>query len=122
MLKIRILAAIVSILSLATLVLALVVEASAIVPLALLAAAACLAIVAPFDAPSPPRRNRILLACLAYLVALSAALIVARGETASGILMVALVILVQLGVGLTCWTIATRNRRRMPHSRRYFDN
>ncbi|WP_242182453.1 hypothetical protein [Sphingomonas sp. CARO-RG-8B-R24-01] len=122
MLRLRLCAAIVSILTLATIIIAIVSEAGIGVAVALLAASACLAIVAPFDAPTPRQRNRVLAACVGYLVATFAALAFARGAVAASILMIALVVLLQLGVGLTCWAFATRKRRRMPQSRRYFDN
>ena len=122
MLRLRISASIVSLLSLATVILAMVVGAWPGVTIALLAAAACLAIVAPFDAPNPPERIRVMIACLTYLAALMAALMLLQVTVFSRALAIAIVALLQCGIVLACWAFATRNRRRLPHSRRYFDN
>ncbi|RZM33615.1 MAG: hypothetical protein EOP67_21425 [Sphingomonas sp.] len=122
MLRLRMFAAVVSIVTLAAMILALVLGAPIGVAIALIVAAACLAAIAPFDAPAPRERNRVLFACVAYLVPVAAALAFARGVPGMEMLMVAVIVLLQLGVGLVCWAVATRKRRRMPRSRRYFDN
>lgn len=122
MLRLRIFASVVSILSLATMLLAILVAAPIGVAIALLVAAACLAIVAPFDARDSARRLRVLVAGLAYLVAVAVALLFTRGGSTEPTLLIALTVLLQLGVGIACWAFATRKRRRMPQSRRYFDN
>ena len=122
MLRIRIFAAVLSLLALLTVGLSVITEAGFAVVIALLAAAICLAIIAPFDAPAPRQRLRILLASIAYLLALLAALALTYTTPASNPLLIALVLQIQLGVALTCWVVVTRKRRRMPHARRYFDN
>jgi hypothetical protein len=122
MLRLRIFAAIVSVVTLAAMVLSLVLGAPIGVAIALIVAAACLAAIAPFDAPALRERNRVLFACLAYLVPVAAALAFARGVPGMNIVMVAIIVLLQVGIGLVCWAFATRKRRRMPRSRRYFDN
>ncbi|WP_375427099.1 hypothetical protein [uncultured Sphingomonas sp.] len=122
MVRLRIFASILAILSLAVAVWAWVGEVAAGIPVALFVAAACLAIVTPFDAPNPARRTRVLIACFAHVAALAAAMALAYFSAAPGALMTALLLLTELGLGLTGWAIATRNRRRMSGSRRYFDN
>lgn len=122
MLRLRIFASLLSVLSLATMALAFVLGAPIATAIALLAAAACLAIVAPFDAPDPRQRLRVLLACLAYVVGIGAALAFVRGAPDTGALKFALILLVLMGVGMMLWAFATRKRRRMPRSSRYYDN
>ena len=122
MFRLRMFAAIVSIVTLAVMILAIVLGAPIGVPIALIVAAACLAAIAPFDASARPARNRVLFACLAYLVPVAAALALAHGVPGMNMVMVAVIVLLQLGVWLACWAFATRKRRRMPRSRRYFDN
>lgn len=123
MLRLRIFASILAFLSLAVAVWAWLGDVAREVPIALVVAAACLAIVTPFDAPDPPRRTRVLIACLAHIAALAAALMLARiGGGASGALMTALFLLAELGLGLAGWAFATRRRRRMSGSKRYYDN
>lgn len=123
MLRLRIFASILAILSLAVAVWAWVGDVARETPVALLVAAACLAIVTPFDAPDPRRRTRVLVASLAHVAALAAALALARlGGGASGALTTALFLLAELGLGLAGWALATRGRRRMSGSRRYYDN
>jgi hypothetical protein len=122
MLRLRIFAGVLSLLAVATGILAIVVGASIGVPVALAFAAACLGSVAPFDATSRWHRTRVVFAGVAFLAGVAVALVLARGETGANPLLLALVGLAQLGVGLTCWAFAIRKRRRMPRSRRYFDN
>lgn len=122
MLRLRMFGSLLSVLSLATAVWAWMTAASSVF-FALLVAAICLAIVSPFDAPDPRRRTWVLIACLAYVAALATAVVFSRtGAFPSGALTGALFLLADLGVGLTCWALATRNRRRMSGSRRYYDN
>lgn len=83
--------------------------------------AACLAIVAPFDAPTPRERTRVVLACAAYVAAVAGAVVLAHRVEAPTLAMLALVVLILCGVSLTCWALATRKRRRIPASRRYYD-
>ena len=90
--------------------------------IALLAAGACLAIVAPFDAPEPPQRRRVLIACIAYLVAVAVAMALANEASASTSMMLALLFLGLFGVGLTLWAFAIRNRRRVSNYHHYYDN
>ena len=66
--------------------------------------------------------GRVLLACLAYVGGIGAALVFAHGVPDAGMLMFALILLVMMGVGMTLWAFATRKRRRMPRSSRYYDN
>lgn len=73
-------------------------------------AAACLAAVAPFDAPGPPQRRRVLLACLAYVGA--AGIAVALGAGAGDPRVGLLLPFPLLGLALSGWAFATRNRRR----------
>lgn len=123
MLRLRIFASIMAVLSIAVAVWAWLGDVARESSIALLVAAACLAIVTPFDAPDPRRRTRMLIACLAHVAALAAALMLARiGGGASGALITALFLLTELGLGLAGWVFATRRRRRMSGSRRYYDN
>ena len=119
--RLRIFASILSVLSLAIALWALMQWAAGEVSIALLIAAACLAIVSPFDAPDPRRRTRVMFACLAHVAAIATALLLARA-VGSGSLTGALAMLVALGVGLACWALATRNRRRMSGLQRYYHN
>ncbi len=121
LLRLRMFGSLLSVLSLAIAVWAWMTEAASPVFFALLIAAICLAIVAPFDAPDPRRRTRVLIACLAYLAALATAIVFSH-TVASGTLTSALFLLAELGVGLTCWALATRNRRRVSGLKRYYDN
>ena len=121
MLRIRVCASFLSILSVAIAAWAWVGRAAGGVFIALLIAAACLAIILPFDAPDPPRRTRVVVGCFAYMSALTVAIIFAKNADSSALLK-ALFLLAQLGAGLTCWALATRNRRRASGLRRYYDN
>lgn len=121
MLRLRVFASVLAVLSLAVAVWVRIGEPRGGVFIALLVAAACLAIVTPFDAPDPRRRTRVVIGCLAYVMALGAAIFLAR-TAASGSLTIALFLLAELGLGLACWAIATRNRRRMSGVQRYYDN
>jgi uncharacterized membrane protein (UPF0136 family) len=89
--------------------------------LALVLGAACLAVVAPFDAPTPRERWRVVIACAAYTGAVGAAVIAAQRVEAPVTVMVPIVLLVLGGVSLVFWALATRKRRRIPASRRYYD-
>ncbi|WP_277969132.1 hypothetical protein [Sphingomonas echinoides] len=122
MFRLRMFAALVAIVTLGVMVLAFVMEAPIGVPIALLVAAACLAAITPFDAPTRRERNRVLIACLLYLVPLAVAVWFAHGIPGFERIEAAVIVLSQLGVGLICWAFATRKRRRMPQPRRYFDN
>lgn len=101
---------------------AAIIDFSAVISVALLAASACLAVVIPFDAPERRQRNRVVIACLAYTVIVAGAVTVALGLSYSGLLLAALVLLLLSGAGLTMWALATRKRRRMSASSRYYDN
>lgn len=92
------------------------------VVIALLFGSACLAVVSASDAIEPRRRWRVLLACLVYVAVVATAIIWAYTAAAPGLLTSALVLLAQIGIGLTLWAFATRKRRRMPSARRYYDN
>ena len=122
MVRLRIFASILSMLSLAVSLWAWRRAFDQEVLAALLIAAACLAIVSPFDAPNPPQRRRVLIASLAYVVALSAAIALAHASAASGALLSTLVLLGLLGIGLAGWAFATRNRRRLTGFQGYYDN
>ncbi len=88
---------------------------------ALIFASACLAIVSPFDAPERKQRTRVLIACLCAEGAVAAALALRYVDAGTDTLVIALVVLVQLSNGLTCWVLATRNRRRKTLAECYFD-
>lgn len=92
------------------------------VALSLLFASACLGVGSSFDAIEQRRRWRVLLSCLVYVAVVATAIIWAYVAAAPGLLTGALVLLAQIGIGLTLWAIATRKRRRMPSARRYYDN
>ena len=122
MVRLRIFASIVSMLSLAVSLWVSKGPVTGEVLVALLAAAACLAVVSPFDAPDPPQRRRVLIASLAYVAILSIAMMHARADAAAtGALMVALVLLTLLGIGLAGWAFATRNRRRFASYHGYYN-
>lgn len=89
--------------------------------LAVVLGAACLAIVAPFDAPAPRERVRVVLACMAYSILIGVATVAAQRVEAPTLLMLALVFLLICGTSITCWALATRRRRRIPASHRYYD-
>ncbi|MEG3125910.1 hypothetical protein [Sphingomonas sp. GB1N7] len=122
MVRLRMFASILSILSLIVGALTLLYQVGWAVLAAIVVAAACLAIVCPFDAPNPRERTRVVIACFAYLAALMAALVFAYAAPAPNTVMIALVALGVFGVSLTCWALATRKRRRVARSRSYYDN
>jgi hypothetical protein len=122
MVRLRMFASFLSMLSLVVGVLALLNNVGWKVLVAIVSAAACLAIVCPFDAPSPRERIRVVLACFAYVAALLAAFVLAYAAPAPNTVMVALASLGIFGVSLTCWALATRKRRRIARSRSYYDN
>lgn len=121
MVRLRMFASALSILTLLVTLLAWLQGGSWITVLALVLGAACLAAVAPFDAPSPRERWRVVIACGAYTLAVAAAAVVAQRAEAKVIVMLPTVLLVLAGVSLAFWAIATRKRRRIPASRRYYD-
>lgn len=88
---------------------------------ALFVAGACLMIVSPFDAADPPQRKRVLAACLIYLAALAVAMMLAYEADVSGFMLFALLSLTLLGGGLAAWAFATRNRRRVSSYHHYYD-
>jgi 4-amino-4-deoxy-L-arabinose transferase-like glycosyltransferase len=122
MLRLRLFASLLSVLTLAAMALAVVSGVPIATAVALLAAAACLAAIAPFDAPEPRQRWRVVLACAIYVGAVAAALLFAYPAPDTGLLKFVLILLGLGGVGLTLWAFATRRRRRMPRSSRYYDN
>lgn len=93
-----------------------------VVVVLLILAAAFLAVVAPFDAPDPARRTRVVIACVAYVAAVGVAIALAHATNGSGLLISVLSLLLEVGIAITCWGLATRNRRRAPKSQRYYDN
>lgn len=97
-------------------------EAGVGVMIAVVAAAACLAVVSPFDAPDPSRRTRVLAACLAYVGAMAAAVALALGSAARPSPVPWLAALLASGLALSCWAFTTRNRRRAGGMKRYFEN
>ncbi len=121
MVRLRMFASALSILTLLVTLLAWLQGGSWITLVALVLAAACLAIVAPFDAPSPRERWRVVIACGAYSIAAAAAVVAAQRVESKITVMVPIVVLVLAGVSLAFWAIATRKRRRIPASRRYYD-
>jgi len=88
---------------------------------ALIFAAACLAAVCPFDAPDPRRRNRVAIACASYVVLVGVLIVYTYNRRDFWSDTIALFLLLEAGVGLTGWVLATRNRSRLPGSRRYYD-
>ena len=121
MLRLRVFASIIARLSLAGAVWVRIGGSRGSVFIALLVATACLTIVTPFDAPDPRRRTRVVIGCLAYVAGLGTALFLAHTADADSLTIV-LFLLVELGLGLTCWAIATCNRRRMSGLKGYYDN
>jgi hypothetical protein len=122
MLRLRICAFLLVILTLATAVWAWLEHDALKLGIASLFAAACLAMVVPFDATELRRRWRVLLGCLVYVAAMAVATFLAYKDDISGLISGALVLLVLAGIGLTLWALATRKRRRTPSYRRYYDN
>lgn len=122
MARIRAAAAFLSILTMAIGAWALVAGASWPVVLALAVSAALLALMCPFDAPDPGRRTIVALACLAHGSAVGAATVLTQLDGAAGSLVIAQVVLAEVGLALAGWALATRNRRRLPGSSRYFEN
>lgn len=122
MLRLRICAFLLSILTLATAVWAWFAYDALKLGIASLFAALCLVLVVPFDATEPRRRWRVLLGCLVYVAAMAAAIFLAYRDEVSGLVSAALVLLTLAGTGLTLWALATRKRRRTPSYRRYYDN
>lgn len=122
MLRLRICALVLAVVTLFVAVWAWVDYATAEVSISLLFAAMCLAVVAPFDATEPRRRWRVSLACLVYVGAIAAAIIWAYNAAAPGLITGALVLLAQTGLGLTLWALAIRKRQKTPFARRYYDN
>lgn len=122
MLRLRIFAALLAMLTLAVAIWVWQAQDVGEVAVALVVASACLAVVTPFDAPNPARRWRVLIACLAYVMAVGAAMALAYAADFPGSLMTALLLLAELGLGLTGWALATRKRRRISGSQRYYDN
>ncbi|MDP1027364.1 hypothetical protein Q5H91_09075 [Sphingomonas sp. KR1UV-12] len=87
----------------------------------LVGGAACLAIVAPFDAMQPPARKRVVAATLAYvLTTIAAAGVVAVTDGGHRPLFV-LAALAACGLILFGWAFKTRNRRRRAGWTDYFD-
>lgn len=122
MLRLRIFASLLSILTLAS-ALRLQGQGAAIAVVGALGfAAACLAVVAPFDAPDPPRRRFVLGACLLYAGAAALALMLTLGSGARGVSVVWEALLLLAGLALSVWAFATRNRRRSRGWNRYFEN
>jgi len=122
MLRLRITASFVSMLSFAMMVLAYLVGAPVATSFALLVAGLLLAVVAPFDAPAPRQRLRVVAACAMYAAAVAAALVFAYAMPDARTLILGLVLLLLTGVGLTLWAVATCNRRRIPQHMRYYMN
>lgn len=122
MLRLRIFACAISFLTLLLAVWAWIGASAAGVALLAIGAAGALAIVCPFDAATPWQRTRVTALCIVYVAAVAAALLLSVRTGAPRGVTIPLVLLVELGLGLACWAVATRKRRRMPASRRYFDN
>lgn len=121
MVRLRMFASALSILTLLVTLLAWFQGGSWITLVALVLGAACLAVVAPFDAPSPRERWRVVIACGVYSIAVAAAVVAAQRVESKVTVMVPIVLLLLAGVSCTFWAIATRKRRRIPASRRYYD-
>jgi hypothetical protein len=84
-------------------------------------AAACLAVVAPFEALEPPARKRVMAGCFAFVVAIGIALgfAVLDGVDLGPVGMLAG--LAAAGTALTIWSFAVRNRRRRTLWGDYYD-
>lgn len=122
MLRLRITASLLSMLSLAMMTLAYLTGAPATTSIALLAAAISLFSIAPFDAPSPRQRIRVVVACVVHVVGVAAGLASIYATPDFPVMTLGLVGLLLAGVGITLWAFATRRRRRMPQYMRYYTN
>lgn len=119
--RLRVFASVLSILSLLVAALLRMNAVGTVVLAAVVVAAACLAIVAPFNAPDPPRRKRVFAACLAYVGAMAAAIVLAVLTGAAALPVLWLGALLAFGLGLSLWAFKTRNRRRSPVWGNYYD-
>lgn len=121
MARLRVFASALSILSLLVTVLLQLQTVAAAVLAAVLVGAACLAIVAPFNAPDPPRRKRVVAACIAYIGAMAAAIVLALATGADMLPTLWLAVLLAFGLALGGWAFKTRNRRRNQGWGGYYD-
>jgi hypothetical protein len=122
MARIRFLSALLSLISLAIALWTWSVQGDIRLSATLFLAAVVLAIMSPFDASDRRRRRFVLFACVLYTAAIFVAIVSAYSVAAPSFMMIALVAMLDVGVGLSCWAFATRNRRRIPESRSYYDN
>ncbi len=88
---------------------------------ALVAGAACLAIVAPFEAMNPPARKRVVAATVGYCLASGAALALVLLSDAGNRPLLVMGALLACGLILAGWAFKTRNRRRRIGWTDYFD-
>ncbi|PAX07323.1 hypothetical protein [Sphingomonas lenta] len=120
--QLRIFAALLSILSLLVAAWMHLGGAPVAVVAAIAVGAACLAVVAPFDAPDPPQRRRVLWACIAHVAAIAVAAVLAVAAEATLPRLGSLMLLLLLGGALSARAFATRNRRRIKGWGGYFTN
>lgn len=121
MARIRFFVGVLALLSILVALWAAVLEGERIAAGVLVAAAACLGAVCSFDAPDPRRRTRVVLACGVYVVLLGVLIVYTHNLRDAWSVTVALFLLLEAGVGLTGWALATRKRSRLPGSSRYYD-
>ena len=121
MAKIRVSAALLSILSLLAAAF-LLLRSTGLVTVALVVlAAACLAVVAPFDAPDPPKRKRVLAGCVGYVAGILVATALAARSPDEPYLAQALLFLAGCGAVLGGWAFRVRNWRRHGGLRPYYE-
>ncbi|MFS0772143.1 hypothetical protein [Sphingomonas sp. 1P08PE] len=87
----------------------------------MVAGAACLGAVAPFDAMQPPQRKRVVWAMLAYCLTIAAAGVAVALSNAGLKPLMVLAVMGACGAILLGWAFKTRNRRRRVGWTDYFD-
>lgn len=84
-------------------------------------AAACLIIVAPFEALDRAARERVLAACITYVAAIGVALWFALQTPVEQATIVTLAMLATAGLVLVAWSFKIRKHRRRPRWSNYYD-
>lgn len=84
-------------------------------------AAACLAAFTPFDSLEPPARKLAFVACLVFLVCVSLAFALTVQAKSAAVPLASIGAMVTVGVALSVWSFAIRNRRRRAGWRNYYD-